>query len=470
MITVLLNDRYELDQPISGGGMGAVWRAVDRRLDRPVAVKLLRRDLAADPAFVERFRREARAAGALSHPNVAGVFDYGEQDGQAFIVMELVEGENLAERLACGGPLPWPQALAVAEQVARALAAAHAHGLVHRDVKPANVLLGDGLDPPLVKVTDFGIARSDHSATMTGTGALLGSAGYVAPEQARGARVGPAADLYGLGCVLFEMVTGSAPYRGETAVALATQHVSAPVPNPRELRPELPGAVAAIVLKALRKDPAERFGSAAAMADALADARHAATARTPGEATEVLPVIPAGAPGTAVGPAAPGAAAASGSAPTIRTRPVGPPPRVRYRRSGAGTWVKAAAALAVAALALLAWLSVRDANQSAPPRQGGGAARPAATATAPPARVRVPDLRGLSDQAARAALQRLGLRVAAPERHGTVIGTRPRPGSLVRRGSTVRLLLAGGNGKHKGDHKGQGKGGGQGNDRGGSES
>jgi eukaryotic-like serine/threonine-protein kinase len=465
VITVLLNDRYELDRPISGGGMGAVWRAVDRRLDRPVAVKLLRRDLAADPAFVERFRREARAAGALSHPNVAGVFDYGEHDGQAFIVMELVEGENLAERLARGGPLPWPQALAIAEQVARALAAAHAHGLVHRDVKPANVLLGDGLDPPLVKVTDFGIARSDHSATLTGTGALLGSAGYLAPEQASGARVGPAADLYGLGCVLFEMVTGAAPYRGETAVALATQHVSAPVPNPRELRPELPGAVAAIILKALRKDPAERFGSAAAMADALADARHATTARTPGEATEVLPVIPAGAavPGTAAG------FAASGSAPTIRTRPVGPPPRVRYRRSGAGTWAKVAAVLAVAALALLAWLTVRDANQAAPPRQDG-AGRPAATATPPPARVRVPDLRGLPDQAARAALVRLGLRVAAPERHGTVIGTRPRPGSLVRRGSTVRLLLAGGNGKHEGDHKGQGKdGGGQGNDGGGGE-
>ena len=460
MITVLLNDRYELDRPISGGGMGAVWRAVDRRLDRPVAVKLLRRDLAADPAFVERFRREARAAGALSHPNVAGVFDYGEHDGQAFIVMELVEGENLAERLARGGPLPWPQALAVAEQVARALAAAHAHGLVHRDVKPANVLLGNGLDPPLVKVTDFGIARSDHSATLTGTGALLGSAGYVAPEQASGARVGAAADLYGLGCVLFEMVTGSAPYRGETAVALATQHVSAPVPNPRELHPELPGAVAAIILKALRKDPAERFGSASAMADALAAAQPATAARAPGEATEVLPVIAAGAafPGTPAGGAAPGAAP-SGSAPTLRTRTVGPPPRVRYRRSGAaGTWARVAAVLAVAALALLAWLSVRDANQTAPSRQGG-AGQPGAAAAPPPARVRVPNLRGLSDQAARAALLRLGLRVAAPERHGTVIGTRPRPGSLVRRGSTVRLLLAGGNGKHKGDRKAEGKGG-----------
>jgi hypothetical protein len=148
---------------------------------------------------------------------------------------------------------------------------------------------------------------------------------------------------------------------------------------------------------------------------------------------------------------------------------VGPPPRVRYRRSGAGAWAKVAAALAVAALALLAWLSVHEANQTAAPPRQGGAGRPAATA--PPAWVRVPDLRGLPDQAARAALQRLGLRVAAPERHGTVIGTRPRPGSLLRRGSTVRLLLAGGNGRHKGDRKAEGKGGGgRGNDRGDGES
>jgi len=447
VITVLLGDRYELDRLISGGGMGAVWRAVDRRLDRPVAVKLLRRELAEDPAFVERFRREARAAGGLSHPNVAGVFDYGEHAGQAYIVMELVEGENLAERLARGGPLPWPQAVAVAEQVARALAAAHARGLVHRDVKPANVLLGRQLDPPMVKVTDFGIARTGHASTLTGTGSLLGSAGYVAPEQASGAEVGPAADLYGLGCVLFEMVTGRAPYRGETVVALATQHVSGPVPNPRELRPELPGAVAAIILKALQKDPGARFESASAMADALAGVVEPATAvRQPGEATEVLPVVAAAA-----------ATTLPGAAPTgyggRRTRPPGPPRRRRYPRSGTpGTLARVAAALAVVALVLVAWLSVRDANQVVPARQGGGVTGPA-----PAARVRVPDLRGLSDQAARAALQRLGLRAVAPKRHGTVIGTRPRPGSLVRRGSAVRLLLAAGvseGGSGEGDRTG----------------
>jgi eukaryotic-like serine/threonine-protein kinase len=153
---VQLGDRYQLDHRIASGGMGAVWRAVDRLLDRPVAVKLLRREFADDPAFVERFRREARAAAALTHPNVAGVFDYGERDGQAFIVMELVEGENLAERLARTGPLAWPEALALAEQVARALAAAHAGGLVHRDVKPANVLV---TPDDHVYLTDFGLSK-----------------------------------------------------------------------------------------------------------------------------------------------------------------------------------------------------------------------------------------------------------------------------------------------------------------------
>jgi eukaryotic-like serine/threonine-protein kinase len=463
---VQLGDRYQLDHRIASGGMGAVWRAVDRLLDRPVAVKLLRRELADDPAFVERFRREARAAAALTHPNVAGVFDYGERDGQAFIVMELVEGENLAERLARTGPLPWPEALAVAEQVARALAAAHAHGLVHRDVKPANVLLGNGIgdgsphgtrslpDPLVVKVTDFGIAQAAQAATtLTGTGTILGSASYVAPEQASGEQVGPAADLYSLGCVLFEMVTGRAPYQGDNAVALATQHISGPVPNPRAIRPDLPGTVAAIVLKAMQKDPGQRFASATAMADALAGARPTAPAAArSGETTAVLPVVGAGPPPRWASvdgrpPAAvPGAAAPSG--PTERaqplpaslrqTRPVGPPPRIRYRRTGgAGRWARAVGALAVVALVLLAWFTFRDAREVGPPRTGG-----AATATAAGSRVRLPDVRGLSDEQARAALAKLGFKVSAPKRHGVVIGTRPRPGSLARRGSTVQLLLA----------------------------
>jgi eukaryotic-like serine/threonine-protein kinase len=234
-----LGDRYRLGERIAGGGMGSGYRAVDENLGRQVAVEVLRRDLADDPAFLERFRREARAAAALSHPGVAGVYDYGELGGSAFIVMELVEGETLAERIEATGRLPWREAFALGEGVARALAAAHAQGLVHRDVKPANVLVGRG---GRAKVTDFGIAKAAASATLTRTGMVLGSANYVAPEQAQGDEVGPAADQYSLGCVLFEAVTGRPPYQGASAVAIATHHVSAPVPDPPHAGPPEQGA------------------------------------------------------------------------------------------------------------------------------------------------------------------------------------------------------------------------------------
>ena len=262
----VLGDRYRLGERIAGG-MGSVYRAVDESLGRHVAVKVLRRELAAEPAYLERFRREARASAALSHPGVAGVYDYGELGGSAFIVMELVEGETLAERIAARGRLPWPEAFAVGEQVARALAAAHAHGLVHRDVKPGNVLIDAA---GRAKVTDFGIAKAAAAATLTRTGMVLGSANYVAPEQAQGADVGPTADQYSLGCVLFEAVTGRPPYSGHSAVAIDAQHVSAPVPDPRHHHPDLPPPAAALIRRALAKAPEDRFASAAAMADALA--------------------------------------------------------------------------------------------------------------------------------------------------------------------------------------------------------
>jgi eukaryotic-like serine/threonine-protein kinase len=268
VIQAVLGERYRLGEGIAGGGMGSVYRAVDENLCRQVAVKVLRRELADDPTFLERFRREARAAAALSHPGVAGVYDYGELGGSAFIVMELVEGETLAERIAATGRLPFAEAFAIGGQVARALAAAHAHGLVHRDVKPANVLVGPGG----AKVTDFGIAKAAAAATLTRTGMVLGSANYVAPEQAQGDDVGPAADQYSLGCVLFEAVTGRTPYAGANPVAIATQHVSSPVPDPRSDLPDLPAPAADLIRRALAKHPADRFPSATALADALATA------------------------------------------------------------------------------------------------------------------------------------------------------------------------------------------------------
>jgi eukaryotic-like serine/threonine-protein kinase len=294
MVVALLGDRYRLGERLAAGGMGSVYRAVDESLGRPVAVKVLRPELADEPAYLERFRREARAAAALSHPGVAGVYDYGELGGQPFIVMELVEGETLAERIAARGRLPWAEAFTLGEQVARALAAAHAHGLVHRDVKPGNILVGPG---ERAKMTDFGIAKTAASATLTRTGMVLGSANYVAPEQATGGNVGPAADQYSLGCVLFEAVTGRTPYAGKNPVAIATQHVSAPVPDPRKLQPDLPVAAAQLIFRALAKDPSDRFPSASAMADALA----ATVQGTPNQPAVPGPPIREGSPSAGSG-------------------------------------------------------------------------------------------------------------------------------------------------------------------------
>jgi eukaryotic-like serine/threonine-protein kinase len=351
----VLGNRYRLGERIAAGGMGSVYEAVDETLDRRVAVKVLRRGLADDPTFLERFRREARAAAGLSHQGVAGVYDYGELGGQPFIVMELVSGETLADRVATRGRLPWPEAFAVGEQVARALAAAHAHGLVHRDVKPANILLGtDGQ----AKVTDFGIAKATTSATLTGTGMVLGSANYVAPEQAQGDQVGPAADQYSLGCVLFEAVTGQTPYRGGSAVAIASQHVSAPVPDPREHRPDLPDRAAELIRRALDKEPGRRFVSAGAMADAIAG------------------TLDGMAPGGSVRPAW----AATVPLHTVRPAPTPPAPWAAVaRRPGWGTL--AVIMLVVIALLLLAWLP--RSGLFDPPAGQSERSRPASPTTGP---------------------------------------------------------------------------------------
>ena len=417
MTPTLLGNRYRLGERIAAGGMGAVYRAVDETLGRQVAVKALRRELADDPTFLERFRREARAAAGLSHPGVAGVYDYGELGGQPFIVMELVEGETLAERVAARGRLPWREAFAIGEQVAAALAAAHAHGLVHRDVKPANILLGrDGR----AKVTDFGIAQAAQTATLTRTGMVLGSANYVAPEQAKGGHVGPAADLYSLGCVLFEAVTGETPYRGGNAVAIATQHVSAPVPDPREHRPELPPAAAELITRALQKQPAGRFPSGAAMAAALAAARHEE------DATRVLP-----APREPVGP-----------------RPEGSG-RARIRPAAVG-------ALVVVALLLLAWPLFPDESPTGSLAEPSPRARtPGGGSSAGRAVVEVPAVVGLEVGEAKRRLRALGLEVDVTIADGgkgkqRVRASSPRAGTPVERGATVRLVLRG-NGTGKGN-------------------
>src|SRR5215213_4250466 len=250
--------RYELQELVGTGGMSNVYRAHDRLLERTVALKLLHDRYSDDDEYVERFRREARAAARLSHPNIVTVIDRGEQDGRQFIVFEHVAGDNLKEVVRERGALPIKQAIELVLQVARALSFAHEHGLVHRDVKPQNVLLnGDGR----AKVTDFGIARTLDVDGVTITGTVLGTSHYISPEQARGEQVDAQSDVYSLGAVLYELLTGEVPFPGDNFVAVALRHINEPPPSVRERRPELSPRLDAAIRRAMAKDPRERFRS-----------------------------------------------------------------------------------------------------------------------------------------------------------------------------------------------------------------
>ncbi|MFI1768345.1 serine/threonine-protein kinase [Streptomyces sp. NPDC020800] len=266
---LLLADRYHLDEPLGRGAMGEVWRATDRTLDRPVAVKLLRTDEAAD---TERFRLEAQTAGRLHHPHVVGVYDFGSHGGRLYLVMELIEGWTLAQERSLRGTLPPHEAAAVGAQMAAGLSAAHAQGVVHRDIKPANVML---TTDRTAKITDFGIARfaDDAAGALTATGKVVGTADYLAPERALGRPAQPASDVYSLGCVLYELLTGRPPFLGATPLAVVQQQVdAAPVP-PSRLRAGIPDSLADYVVDMLAKDPARR-PTAEQAAAWLAGTRH----------------------------------------------------------------------------------------------------------------------------------------------------------------------------------------------------
>src|SRR5690348_4001572 len=259
MVGEVLVDRYELEELVGTGGMSSVYRAHDRLLDRKVALKILHEHHGLDEASVERFRREARAVASVSHPNVVTVIDRGEQDGRQFIVFEYIEGENLKRLVERQGTLPTEQALELVIQVAGGLAFAHREGIVHRDVKPQNVLL-DGAGT--AKVTDFGIARSlAVRQGMTQTGTVLGTSDYIAPEQAQGQVVDEQSDVYSLGVVLYELLTGRVPFPGENFVAVAMRHINEPPPHVRDLRPEVSPRVDAAIARAMAKRPADRFAS-----------------------------------------------------------------------------------------------------------------------------------------------------------------------------------------------------------------
>src|SRR5579864_9334757 len=267
MVGEVIADRYELEELVEHGGMSTVYRGRDRLLERTVALKVLHPHFLDDPEYVERFRREARAVAQLSHPHIVGVIDRGQADGQQFIVFEYVEGENLKQLLERSGPLPVSQVIELGTQIADALAFAHAHGLVHRDVKPQNVLLDHAGD---AKVTDFGIARSldvEHGFTQTGT--VLGTSNYLSPEQAAGAAVTPATDVYSLGVVLYELLAGEVPFHGDNLVAVAMKHVTEHPPSLLDHRTDIPPRLARAVERALEKDPDSRFPSMDAFATEL---------------------------------------------------------------------------------------------------------------------------------------------------------------------------------------------------------
>jgi serine/threonine-protein kinase len=466
-IGTVLGGRYRLVELLGQGGMATIYRARDGQLERDVAVKVLRSEYGVDPDFVARFRHEAQAVASLNNPGIVAVYDYGTDPAGPYIVMELVDGEDLASIIRRSGPLPPRQAARVSSQVARAIGAAHDRGLVHRDVKPGNILVTrDGR----VKVTDFGIARALAESALTLPGTTLGSVHYFSPEQARGELSTPASDIFSLGIVLYELLTGRRPWEGDSAAAIANARLTGPVPSPSSARSGVPAALDAIDQKALAQEPGDRFASAAEMADALdrylaedraaADAAAAATTAGPGTGGGAAMGVAGLAAGAATG-AAIGAAAAAGSAggagvarpnpgaqvsyPSdayARSNPP-PPPRppaasrvvAEEEDDGNSPWLWLSALLALAVLALAGFLVFR--LLSSP----GGA--PASSS-----QVTVPNLVGLSFDQAQAAASAKGLTVDraafvdASAAVDTILSQDPAPGSVVAPGSTISLTLA----------------------------
>jgi serine/threonine-protein kinase len=287
-----LSGRYRLEARIGAGGMSTVYRALDETLQRQVAIKLLNREVAADSDQLERFRREARAVAQLNHPHIVGVIDAGEDEGRPYIVFEYVEGETLKERIRRLGRLPIAEAVAYTIEIARALGAAHARHIVHRDVKPQNVLIDE---EGSAKVTDFGIARTLDEEGLTADGRVLGTTDYVSPEQALGQPVTGQSDLYSLGVVLYEMLTGEVPFRGENQVAVAMKHVREILPDVQSKRPEVSAALAAVVDTATAKRQEDRYADDVEFIADLEDALAIETARAgsaTGEVTSVLRTLP----------------------------------------------------------------------------------------------------------------------------------------------------------------------------------
>jgi len=341
-----LSGRYRLEARIAAGGMSTVYKAVDETLERTVAVKLMNREVASDSDQLERFRREARAVAQLSHPHIVGVIDAGEDEGRPYIVFEYVEGETLKDLIRREGQLPVPEALAYAIEIARALGAAHQRHIIHRDVKPQNVLIDH---EGSAKVTDFGIARTLEEDGLTADGRVLGTTDYVSPEQALGHSVTGRSDLYSLGIVLYEMLTGDVPFHGDNQVAVAMKHVREEMPDVALLRPGISAALAQVVDTATAKRESERYADDREMIADLEDALSLETARA---GTARLPATPTGHPGQAT------TVLRTLSPSTQRSLPL----RTRSRR-----WMALAALLATAIVAAVVIFLVHNTHQGNPP-------------------------------------------------------------------------------------------------------
>src|SRR5215218_2973714 len=388
----LIDERYKLRALLGSGGMAEVYLAHDEVLDRDVALKLLKDQYASDEEFVERFKREARSAASLSHPHIVSIFDWGEsEDGTYYITMEYLLSGTLKDHILQRGALPPQMATEVALQIARALRAAHEHGVIHRDIKPRNILITDSGH---VKVTDFGIAHAAEATTISNLGDILGSVKYMSPEQAMGERVGPASDLYSLGVVLYEMLTGRVPFEVETPADVPVKHAVRPPPHPREVNPMVPEGVDALVMRLLATDPDDRYGSAAQLARDL------------GRVQEGLsPVVSSGDDATT---AAPRTRAAS-------TLPA-PASGATWQRSSRGKWFPILAALALLAVgSAVGWNPLRDFGAASVPEilrgTPGEPSEGAGKKRSGQEEIKVPGVEGSTEQAARERLADAGLKV-----------------------------------------------------------
>ena len=511
----MLGDRYRLEERVATGGMGEVWRATDTLLERSVAVKLLRESLAEDRVVAERFRREALMAAQISHPNMAGVYDYVQtKHHRPGIVMEFVNGETLADRLARTGPLPVGEAVRIGSGLLAALQSAHDTGIVHRDVKPGNVMLTASGD---VKVTDFGIARATSDHTLTETGTVIGTAHYLAPEQVSGQQATPGSDLYSAGAVLYESLSGRKPFEAETQIAVAMKRLTEDPSPLSALRKDIPQPVANVIERALSRDPAERFASAAEMRLALEGALAGSQPATSPHKVDPTPtmVLPAaealGEPITdAYRPPPPGPeptppppSAPTGHAPAAA---VSERRRGEYRRL-AIMGVAIAVAVGVGVFLLLALtggtkivqtpsfrgmtieqartaaadLGLRvnevDRDSELPAGRVTGQSVPAGTPIGsgaqitlgvstgdppPPAEKPVPDVVGLDEEAATDVLERAGFDVKVSEVEtrradpGHVFGQYPLAGDMAQEGDEVTIVVAVEPKRGKGDGDGDG--------------